>query len=560
MTLDLLVLGSGVAGLSAAVAAATGAGLRVGVLTKGELEQTATRWAQGGVAAALGGDPDSTDLHLADTLAAGAGLCDRDAVRVLVDEGPARVGELIARGAIFDRDSRGSLELAREGGHSVARVVHAGGAATGAEIERALVDAVGTTAAAVMEGWFALDFTVSESNGWRRCRGVTAVDPSGRLHQVEADHVLLATGGAGQLFAVTTNPEQATGDGLAMGLRAAVAVADLEFMQFHPTALHHPQVPKPLLSEALRGHGALLRDAKGQRFVDELSPRDVVSRAMATSMAVDGVDHLWLDATGLVGFAQRFPTIAAALAGAGLDPATDWLPIAPAAHYTVGGLVTDLQGATTLPGLWAAGEAACTGVHGANRLASNSLLEGMVFSARVVEAIAAGLIGPAASGVMGALMAGEMINLDDARRPAPDWYSSPYLGAPGPERPLEAGQSGPNRRLGDPVKAREVLGHAMTTGAGVVRSATSLLQAAATLRTLRSAAGGGVGSGAGGAPGRTEPDPRPDSAWIEFANLLDVGEAMVQAALARHETRGCHSRSDFPLTDPGLARRIVIGS
>ncbi len=265
--LDLLVLGSGVAGLSAAVRAAGVHGMRVGVLTKGELTQTTTRWAQGGVAAVLGEDPDSTDLHLADTLAAGAGLCDTDAVRVLVDEGPGRVNELIALGAMFDRDEEGRLQLAREGGHSLPRVVHAGGAATGVEIERALVEAVHATAAALHEHAFAAELLVEAG----RCRGVVAYDRDGRRHEVRAEHVLLATGGAGQLFAVTTNPLEATGDGVAMALRAGVAVADVEFVQFHPTALHHPRMPRPLLSEALRGHGALLRDVHGERFVDELA-------------------------------------------------------------------------------------------------------------------------------------------------------------------------------------------------------------------------------------------------------------------------------------------------
>ena len=402
-TLDVLVLGSGVAGLSAAVrlaaplsptggSAGGGDGLRVGVLTKAELSQSATRWAQGGVAAVLGGDEDSTDLHLADTLAAGAGLCDADAVRVLVDEGPTRVHELIAMGAVFDRQPGGALALAREGGHSTARVVHAGGAATGAEVERALVDATRASAAAVLEEWFAVDLLVEGG----RCRGVLALSTDGRLVEVRATHTVLATGGAGQVFSVTTNPAEATGDGLAMALRAGVPVADVEFMQFHPTALHHPAMPRPLLSEALRGHGALLRDARGERFVDELAPRDVVSRAMAERMHDQGVDNLWLDATALDSFDSRFPTISASLAAIGLDPATDWLPIAPAAHYLSGGVLTDLWGATALPGLWAAGEVACTGVHGANRLASNSLLEGMVFGARLAETILAGGDGPTA--------------------------------------------------------------------------------------------------------------------------------------------------------------------
>jgi len=351
---DVLVLGSGVAGLSAAVRLA-GSGSRsapnlsLGVLTKGALSQSATRWAQGGVAAVLGGDEDSTDLHLADTLAAGAGLCDVEAVRILVGEGPGRVHELIALGVEFDRESSGLLSLAREGGHSRPRVVHAGGAATGAEVERALVDATYRSASAVLEGWFALELLTEGG----RCVGVSALPPGGGAEPVEvrADDVVLATGGAGQLFSVTTNPPESTGDGVAMALRAGVPTADLEFVQFHPTALHHPAMPRPLLSEALRGHGALLRDQDGERFVDELAPRDVVSRAMAARMTAQGVDHLWLDATALERFSQRFPTIAASLSSIGLDAAHDWLPIAPAAHHLSGGVVTDLWGATALPGL-----------------------------------------------------------------------------------------------------------------------------------------------------------------------------------------------------------------
>ena len=503
--LDLLVLGSGVAGLSAAVqAAASEPGVRVGVLSKADLDQATTRWAQGGVAAVLGGDPDSTDLHLADTLSAGAGLCEPDAVRVLVDEGPGRVQHLIRLGAVFDLDATGGLDLAREGGHSVARVVHAGGAATGAEIERALVDAVRATAASVMEGWFAVDLLVEGD----RCRGVVAVDRSGARHEVRAAQTLLATGGAGQLYAVTTNPAQATGDGVAMALRAGVAVADLEFVQFHPTALHHPSMPRPLLSEALRGHGALLRDAEGERFVDELAPRDGVSIAMAGRMLAQGVDHLWLDATGLADFGARFPTIASALASAGLDPAVDWLPIAPAAHYCVGGVVTDLDGASSLPGLWAAGEAACTGVHGANRLASNSLLEGMVFAARVVEAIGRGKDQAEESGAM---------------RPS-TWIP---MSAPAVlQQPMA---------VADVAKARERLQYAMTGGAGVLRDAVSL--AAVDLAA---------------------PPPGMEVDVCELRNLVTVGTALVAAATAREESRGCHTRSDYPTTSPAMARHLVL--
>jgi L-aspartate oxidase len=507
-----------VAGLSAAVQAADAHGMRVGVLTKGELHQATTRWAQGGVAAVLGGaDPDSTDLHLADTLAAGAGLCDPDAVRVLVDEGPTRVHELISLGAMFDRDEHGVLELAREGGHSHARVVHAGGAATGAEIERALVEAVGATAAAVYEHHFARDLSVADG----RCRGVVAVDPSGNEVDVAARHVLLATGGAGQLFAVTTNPTEATGDGVAMALRAGAAVADVEFVQFHPTALHHPAMPRPLLSEALRGHGAILRDADGEQFVDELLPRDKVSRAMTARMLAQGVDHLWLDATGLERFDERFPTIAAALRDVGLDPARDWLPIAPAAHYFCGGILTDLDGATTLPGLWAAGETANNGVHGANRLASNSLLDGMVFAPRVVEAIERGKDTAEASGAMRAVLGGAEIRGVRLTMPAPAAVST---------------------SSDDVSKAREDLQRSLTLHAGVLRSGSSLADAGAAIDRAAAAA-----ASAGGVAGN------------ELANLCTLARALVTAAAAREESRGAHTRTDFPATSDRLCVRFVIG-
>ena len=463
------------------------------------------------MAAVLNEDPDSTDLHLADTLAAGAGLCDADAVRVLVDEGPARVNELIAMGAMFDRDPDGALQLAREGGHSHARVVHAGGAATGAEIERALVEAVRRTAAAVFEHWFALELLVEGG----RCRGVIALDPAGDAHEVRATHTLLASGGAGQLFSVTTNPTQATGDGPAMAFRAGVAMADIEFMQFHPTALHHPQMPRPLLSEALRGHGAVLRDSDGARFVDELGPRDVVARAMTARMLDQGADHLWLDATGLDAFEQRFPTIAAAVRQVGLDPSRDWLPIAPAAHYLSGGIVTDLCGASVLPGLWACGEVACTGVHGANRLASNSLLEGMVFAPRIVEAILSGREGPEASGAMRAVVGGR----------------TPISG-----RPLAVSSLSVLPGDSDAPKQRDRLQRRMTVDAGVLRSESSLAEAA---RAISDIAAGGTD------------DP-------ELRNLLSLAWALVHAAAARRESRGAHSRSDFPQTDPAFLVRLVL--
>ena len=521
--LDLLVVGSGVAGLTAAVRASERHGRRVGVLTKGELHQGTTRWAQGGVAAVLGEDPDSTDLHLADTLAAGAGLCDVDAVRVLVDEGPGRVNGLVALGAMFDTDAEGRLELAREGGHSLPRIVHAGGAATGVEIERALVDAVHATAAVVHEHAFALDLLVEGG----RCRGVRALDAHGVVQEVRAEHTLLATGGAGQLFAVTTNPVEVTADGVAMALRAGVAVADVEFVQFHPTALHHPAMPRPLLSEALRGHGALLRDADGERFVDELSPRDVVSRAMAGRMLTQGVEHLWLDATGLERFTERFPTIADQLAGVGLDPAVDWLPIAPAAHYLCGGVVTDLDGAASLPGLWAAGEVACSGVHGANRLASNSLLEGMVFGFRAVEAIEAGTDGPSGSGAMRAVLGADGDAI--AGSVVLGWRPPTTPTAPAPAPPV------------DPAALLDRLQQAMTVGAGLLRDEASLVETAGALEAMAHELG---------APTSVR--------GHEVHNLVTTGQALVAAARQRTESRGAHTRRDHPDQDPALRRRLVL--
>jgi len=527
--LDLVVCGSGVAGLTAAVEA-TAAGLRVGVVTKGELEQSATRWAQGGVAAVLSNDEDSVDAHLADTLAAGVGLCDIPAVRALVEEGPDRVHELIALGARFDTDEAGVLALAREGGHSHARVVHAGGAATGAEIERALVEAVRQTAAVLMERCFLEDVIVEGG----RCRGVR-VALGGTVSELRARHVLLATGGAGQLYAVTTNPAEATGDGVAAARRAGVAVADVEFMQFHPTALHHPAMPRPLLSEALRGHGAVLRDAAGNRFVDELLPRDQVSRAITARIAAQGVDHCWLDATALDRFGERFPTITATLAEVGLDPAVDWLPVAPAAHYLSGGVLTDLNAATSLPGLWAAGEVACTGVHGANRLASNSLLEGMVFGARVVDAVAEAVDGPSPTGAMRAVLDGSAL---------PGGIPGRRLARPLPAHPLPAHPDGGQRgSVGpeDAEKLRAELQRAMTAGAGVLRSATSLTATLAAIAAVEARLA-----------------ERSGPLWGPLANLTVVAADLVTAALAREESRGNHARTDFPETREEFLCRLVL--
>jgi L-aspartate oxidase len=504
---ELLVVGSGIAGLTAAVRAAE-RGIRVGVVTKGTIDQTATGWAQGGVAAVLGQVlDDSVALHVDDTLRAGAGLCDEDAVAVLVNEGPVRVRELIDLGAQFDRDPDGTLQLAREGGHTYARVVHAGGAATGAEIERALVEAVGRSAVAVEEHAIAVELIVGDG----RCRGVRVLQ-GGQSRDVLADHVLLATGGAGQLFALTTNPLEATGDGLAMALRAGVAVADVEFMQFHPTALAVDRLPRPLLSEALRGDGALLRDRHGKRFVDELQPRDIVARAITARMLEAGEDHVWLDVTPIHDFAVHFPTIARVLGDAGLDPARDWLPVALAAHYLCGGVIADLDGATTVPHLWAAGEVSCSGVHGANRLASNSLLDGLVFGARVVDALTKGKSAPDATGTMRCVL-----------EPGGAWRGRPISIPATPPAPDHT-----------PV-TRAALQRAMTDGAGVLRDAGSLATVAHVV------------AGATDAPD------------AETRNLATVATALVGAARAREESRGAHARTDFPDRDDArwLARAVI---
>jgi L-aspartate oxidase len=345
---------------------------------------------------------------------------------------------------------------------------------------------------------------------------VTAVDPDGRVAELRAAHTLLATGGAGQLYSVTTNPLQSSGDGVGMALRAGVPVADVEFVQFHPTALHGSSAgPRPLLSEALRGEGALLRDRRGRRFVDELQPRDVVAAAVAARIREDGVEHVWLDVCGVEGFQSRFPTLAQVVRGLGLDPRRDWLPVAPAAHYLCGGVLTDLDGATALPGLWAAGEVACTGVHGANRLASNSLLEGMVFGARAVEAVLAGKEAPAATGALRPVLHPDVLE--------PGEIGAVWLPRPGPA---------PGGVPVDDAKGREVLQRAMTRGAGVVRTAGSLAAAASEVDQL--------------APGPGE-----------LANLVVVARALITAARAREESRGGHRRGDFPARSEAFSHRFV---
>jgi L-aspartate oxidase len=393
-TADVVVVGSGVAGLTAALHAARAGSVLL--ITKVLVDDGSTRWAQGGVAAAVGLD-DSPEDHLQDTLEAGVGLCDVDAVRVLCQEGPARLHELIALGAAFDRDASGQLALTREGGHHRNRIVHAGGDATGAEVQRALVAAVrADPRIRLVEHALVLDL-LRTSDG--RAAGITlhvlGEGTEDGVGSVLARAVVLATGGMGQVYASTTNPAVSTGDGVALALRAGAAVADLEFVQFHPTALwlgSGATGQQPLISEAVRGEGAFLVDADGRRVIStedhplaDLAPRDVVAKAIHRRMLTSDADHVFLDARHLGEdlLLQRFPTIVERCRDAGIDPVTDLVPVVPAAHYASGGVRTDLHGRTDLAGLYACGEVAYTGVHGANRLASNSLLEGLVFAGRI---------------------------------------------------------------------------------------------------------------------------------------------------------------------------------
>jgi L-aspartate oxidase len=513
---DAIIVGTGVAGLAAAAALAP---RRVALLTKSRFATGgSSNWAQGGIAAAVGTD-DAPALHAADTLAAGAGLNDPEVVALLTADGPRRIARLLELGAHFDLAPGGALSLGREAAHSRRRILHAGGDATGAELVRTLSEAVRREpAVAVFEETFALDLLVEDG----AVAGLVAVGPDGRRQLFLAPAVVLATGGLGRLYLHTTNPPEATGDGLAMAARAGAEVVDVEFVQFHPTALAGGADPMPLLTEALRGEGAILVDGAGVRFMPaehpdaELAPRDVVARAIWRRLAAG--DRVFLDATRAVGerFPERFPTVFGLCRENGFDPRTEPIPVSPAAHYHMGGIGVDGNGRTSLPGLWACGEAAATGAHGANRLASNSLLEALVFGGRVAEDLAG--------------------TPPSRRRPA----RSPRLpeeatgGARPGARPISPAVDAPTQAaLALAVRTL------MWEKVGVVRDGQGLTAAVATLDRLAAEHPGLAG---------------------EARNLLWAGRLVATAALARRESRGGHYRADYPEADPAWQRHLVLSA
>jgi L-aspartate oxidase len=506
---DFLVIGSGIAGLRAAISlAATG---DVVVLTKADPRESNTGYAQGGIAAAVG-DDDSPGLHARDTLAAGDGLCVEPAVDVLVHDGPRYVRELLDWGA-FDRDEHGQPALGREAAHSVRRVLHARDA-TGRQIGQVLREKLAAHARVTVRSDAAALSLIVQSG---ICVGARFVDRSGRVHEALASRTLIATGGAGQVFRETTNPAIATGDGIAMAYEAGARVTDLEFVQFHPTALSVPGAPRFLLSEALRGEGAHLVNRDGERFMTryeaagELASRDLVSRAIVKEARRTGgpifLTMAHLDAGYVRG---RFPTIAEVVQQAGLDLATDRIPVSPAAHYAMGGIETDLDARTSIPHLFAAGEAACTGVHGANRLASNSLLEGLVFGARAAAA-----------------MTGDV--------------QAPRLFADLDDLPGEPATTPPAAKVPAAGDVRDL----MWQHVGLVRTREGLMDATAKLQ-----AGEQVTTAAlAGNPA--------DDGLRRVASLVTVGYLIARAALRRAESRGGHFRADFPERDDINWRRHI---
>jgi L-aspartate oxidase len=501
---DFVIVGGGIAGLRAAIELAPAG--RVVVLTKADPAESNTGYAQGGIAAAVGRD-DSPALHAADTLRAGDGLCDAAAVQVLVEHGAEGVRDLIAWGAAFERDAAGELALGREAAHSVRRVLHAGDA-TGREIGRVLWRKVNSLPSVSIVDHALVTELLVDPGAAVSVRGVAYHDARGDRQELQARATLLATGGAGQVFRETTNPAVATGDGIALAYQAGARVADLEFVQFHPTALNHPGAPRFLISEALRGEGARLVNCHGEAFMTayhpggDLAPRDVVARGIVReSDRTGGPVYLTLAHLDPQFVAGRFPTITAMCAQVGLDLARDPIPVGPAAHYIMGGVDTDEWARTSLPGLFAAGEVACTGVHGANRLASNSLLEGLVFGARAAQA----MMGPP--------------------RPAAPKADRRMADDPG------SGQSSPPSAASASAGSRQAVRDLMWRSAGLFRTRAGLEQAVAGLDAAAAAAG-----------------PVTLEGWRE-RSLVTVARLIAGAALRREESRGGHFREDFPERD-----------
>lgn len=505
---DYAVIGSGIAGLRAGIEASDGG--NVLVLAKSELSDSATQWAQGGIAAALG-DEDEVSLHEQDTLLAGDGLCRAEAVRVLVEEGPHYIQELIEWGTQFDRAGT-KLAFTREAAHSRSRILHAHGDSTGREISRALFARARNIPNLQLR---AHAFTTELILQKGRVTGLRFLDePDGTLHEVRAAAVLLATGGLGRVYRDTTNPDVATGDGMAIAYAAGAILSDLEFVQFHPTALALRNAPHFLLSEALRGEGGILRNVNLERFMkryheaQELAPRDVVARAIVTEMHRTGSEHVYLDMTAKTQefLKKRFPRIYETCLSYGLDLASDLAPVRPAAHYAMGGVKTDLWGRTSLPGLYAAGEAAATGVHGANRLASNSLLEGLVFGARAGAAMRKDMPGKKGKG--------------------------PSLPGPAVSKKAQAGGAGNLKHCAGAAPSFPVLEQIqdiMWKHVGIMRSGKELAHALECLRSLP-----------------LPPDEAPCRSKCEVHNVWTMAQLISKAALAREESRGSHYRSDFP--------------
>lgn len=503
---DVLVVGSGVAGLSAAWRLAE-AGKHVLLAVRDTLEDSNTAKAQGGIASSFGAD-DNPTLHLEDTLVAGAGLTDRDIASIVVTEGPQDVAHLADHGAEFDRLPDGSFALGREGCHCRNRIVHAHGDATGAEVARALNAIVAKEEnVRPLEHCYVVDLLVQDG----RCFGAVAL-LDGKKVVLRAPATVLATGGIGRLYSKTTNPEGATGSGIALAFRAGAEVMDMEFVQFHPTALALDGCPNFLISEAVRGAGALLRSGKGERFMPgyhpmaELAPRDVVARCIFKEMQDGGMDHVWLDATVIDHAAEKFPMIARTCKEYGVDIEKEYIPIAPAAHYMMGGVHTDEQGRTNVAGLYAAGEVACTGLQGANRLASNSLLEGLVFGRRAAENI---------------------VLCQDGARSATDGWTFSGLRA---------------TAFSDTARLTRETQTLMTQYLGIRRYDGGIRRGLQEIQRLAALREGYAAE-------------TPDE--LDLRNRLVVCELIAQAALRRRESRGAHYRMDYPEKDEKWRRHFL---